>query len=187
MEDAISQKYLTLNDESIVHPSAEELVKWLTRKGGFFSHDVQIFYSDSQGYHVRAVRPLSSAAVASCPLSLTFSSRNLDPNQTDVLHVQSSLQQCQGKIPTHILTYLLLVEQRAKGEDSPWHAYIACLPPPKSMTTPLWFAEDDEAFLAGTNLAPTARERKEELHRQWENAVKVIKNLGTASPDVFDL
>ena len=187
IEGHVYQPHPTSSDDFVSHSSADALVKWLTRKGGFFSHDVQIVYNESHGFHVRAVRPLNSPTIASCPLNLTFSSLNLDPAQTEVLHVQSSLRQCKGQLPDHVLAYLLLIEQRANGEDSPWHPYIACLPRPESMTTPLWFTEEDMTFLTGTNLAPAARERKEEMHKQWEQAITVMEQLGMAATNDIDL
>lgn len=168
------------------HPLAEELVSWFVQNGGWLSPDVQIVYSDSQGHHMRALKP-TTPDVVTCPLKLTLSSLNLDPDQKEVLPITSSLQQCRGKIPDHILTYLLLIEQRNKGRDSPWHHYIACLPGPESMTTPLWFDEQDAAFLAGTSLAPAAKERKADMHQQWEHAVAVMKEVGVAWSDKVDL
>ncbi|KAJ4371493.1 hypothetical protein N0V83_004711 [Neocucurbitaria cava] len=162
------------------HPLANDLVAWFTHNGGSLSPDVQVVNSASRGFHMRAVRPLSSPVVATCPLKLTLSSLNLDPNEKEVLHVESPLRQCQGKVPNHILTYLLLFEERNKGKASPWHAYIACLPGPESMTTPLWFDDEDMTFLAGTSLAPAARERKEDMRRQFDEAVVVMQELGIA-------
>src|SRR5689334_22651390 len=111
-------------------PRAEHLVQWFIRNGGQLNPNVRVVSSESQGFHVRATAPLTSPVVVSCPLELTLSCLNLNPSQKEVWHVQSPLQQCRGKIPDHILTYLLLIEQRNLGTDSPWHAYIACLPGP---------------------------------------------------------
>jgi hypothetical protein len=168
------------------HPLADELALWFTKNGGWLSPDVHIVFSDSNGFHLRALRP-SSPLVASCPLQLTLSCLNLDPDQKHVYPITSPLQQCRGKIPDHILTYLLLIQERNKGKDSPWHIYIACLPGPDSMTTPLWFDDDDMAFLAGTSLVPAAKKRKAELFKQWEHAVSVMKQLGVSFADEVDL
>jgi hypothetical protein len=166
---------------------AQDLVHWFTQNGGYLSSDVQIAYSSSRGYHVQAARPLSSPVVVTCPLKLTLSCLNLDPQQTEVLHIVSPLQRCQGKIPDHILTYLLLIEQQRKGEKSPWYTYIRCLPGPESTTTPLWFDDKDMAFLAGTSLKPAAEERKREYFEQWEHAVGVMKEAGVALAEEIDL
>ncbi|KAF1828582.1 SET domain-containing protein [Decorospora gaudefroyi] len=168
------------------HPLVEYLVAWFTQNGGQLNGDVQIVFSDSRGFHMRVVKPFSSPVVASCPLKLTLSCLNLDPNQEEVLVVDSPLQQCRGEIPDHILTYLLLIEQRKRGNESPWHAYIACLPMPESMNTPLWFDNDDMVFLAGTSLAPAAKEKKGELHQHWEHALTVMKERGIALADGID-
>jgi hypothetical protein len=169
------------------HPLAEALVQWFTEHGGQLSDSVQVAFSDSRGFHMRAVRPLSSPVVVTCPLKLTLSCLNLDPNQKEVPCIDSPLQQCQGKIPDHILTYLLLIEQQKKGKESPWHAYISCLPGPESMTTPLWFDEDDLTFLAGTSLAPATKERKTDYYQQWEHALSVLQATGIALADEVNL
>lgn len=139
------------------------------------------------GFHMRTVRPLTSSNVVSCPLSLSLSYLNLDPNQKEVLTVDSDLSRCKGAIADHILTYLLLIEQRTKGEASPWHAYIACLPGPESMTTPIWFEDNDMAFLSGTALAPAARERKAEMLKHLEHATEVLKEHNVALANHIDM
>ncbi|KAF2036712.1 SET domain-containing protein [Setomelanomma holmii] len=168
------------------HALAEELVKWFTENGGQLSDDVELAFDDSRGFHIRATRPLCSPVVVTCPLKLTLSCLSLDPVQQEVLHIDSPLQQCRGKIPDHILTHLLLIDQRLKGRDSPWHAYIACLPGPESMTTPLWFDDDDMTFLAGTGLPPAIKEREAEYHEQWQNALEILKEIGAPLADELD-
>ncbi|KAF2849847.1 SET domain-containing protein [Plenodomus tracheiphilus IPT5] len=162
------------NDSSSL---VRNLLLWFTQNGGWLSPDVQVVYDETHGFHMLAKGPLTSPVVVSCPLRLTLSILNLDADTNQVTPVNSSLQQCRGRIPDHILTYLLLVEQRNRGEASPWHAYITCLPGSDSMTTPLWFDEDDFAFLVGTSVAPAAQERKQEIHKQWANVVAVFQQL----------
>lgn len=172
-----------LSTQSLV----EQLVNWFTNNGGHISTDVHLGYTQSHGFHLQALRPLSSPIVVSCPLKLTLSCLNLDPQQHEVLHIDSPLRQCQGKIPDHILTYLFLIEQQKKGTESPWCAYIRCLPGPESMTTPLWFDDADMAFLAGTSLVPAAKERRLEYHQQWEHALSVLKEASIALADEITL
>ncbi|KAH6633360.1 hypothetical protein C7974DRAFT_392629 [Boeremia exigua] len=167
------------------HPLTEDLLSWFTQNGGWLSPDVQVVYNESQGRHMRALRP-TTPEVVTCPLRLTLSSLNLDPDQKEVLPITSPLQQCRGRLPDHILTYLLLIEQRIKGKESPWHSYIACLPGPESMTTPLWFDDKDVAFLAGTSLSPALKERKADYQKQSEDAVSVMKEVGVSWADQVD-
>ncbi|KAL5118504.1 hypothetical protein ACEQ8H_003519 [Pleosporales sp. CAS-2024a] len=169
-----------------MHPKAAALVRWFTQHGGQLSGHVHIAFSESRGFHVRATAPLSSAPVVTCPLKLSLSCLNLDPAQHHVTYIDSCLQPCQGKIPDHILTYLVLIEQRLKGQASPWHAYIACLPSPATMTTPLWFDEQDWAFLAGTSLAPAAKERRSDYFQQWQQAHALLQDAGLPWADQVD-
>lgn len=175
------------DEERGIHPMTEALVSWFTENGGQLSSDVQIACSHSRGFHMRAVRPLKSPVVVTCPLKLTLSCLNLDPSQTEVLRIDSCLQPCQGQIPDHILTYLLLIEQLKKGKESPWHVYIACLPRAENLTTPLWFDDQDMALLAGTSLAPAVKERKSSYQQQWEQALSVMRGAGIALADEIDL
>jgi hypothetical protein len=185
--DSAAHMPQSLDEPYSSHRLAEALVHWFTEHGGQLSDDVQVAFSDSRGFHVRAVRSLTTPVVVTCPLNLTLSCLNLDLNQKEVLYIDSPLQQCKGKIPDHILTYLLLIEQRKKGEASPWHAYISCLPGLESMTTPLWFDEEDLAFVVGTSLAPAAKERQKEYQQQWEHALSVMKDAEIALADEVDL
>jgi hypothetical protein len=175
------------DDDFGPHPLAEDLVQWFTQNGGKLSQDVQVVYSSFRGFHMRAMGPLHTPAVVTCPLKLTLSCLNLDPKQQDTIQIDSPLQHLRSKIPDYILPYLLLIEQRQKGPDSPWHAYITCLPELQSMTTPLCFNEDDLKFLAGTSLAPATRERKSEYHRQWEHAKLVMTEARIALADTTTL
>lgn len=186
-EESAGQRRQTLDDSFGTHPLADELVHWFTQHGGLISPDVQVVHSRFRGFHMRATGQLHTPAVVTCPLKITLSRLNLDPNQQEVIHIDSALQIIRGKIPDHILTYLLLVEQRQKGQDSPWHAYIACLPELQSMTTPLCFDDEDFEFLSGTSLAPAAKERKSEYHCQWEHAVNVMTETGIALADTITM
>lgn len=165
------------NQELDVSSSIPNLLSWFTEGGGWVSPDVEVVYNDSHGFHMLAKGPLHAALLLSCPLRLSLSILNLESDRNQVLPIDSTLQHCRGKIPDHILAHLLLIEQRNRGAASPWHAYITCLPGPESMTTPLWFHEEDAAFLAGTGLAPAAQERKRDLCREWDNVVAVFHEL----------
>lgn len=166
---------------------AENLVQWFIQNGGQLSTDVRVAYSQSRGYHLQAERPLSSPVVVTCPLKLTLSCLNLDSQQREVLHIDSPLLLCRGKIPQHILTCLVLIEQEKKGKASPWHAYIRCLPGPDSLTTPLWFDDQDMAFLSGTSLAPAAKERKSDYRQHWDHALSVMREASLALADEVTL
>ena len=168
------------------HLLAERLVQWFRKNGGVLSPDVEIRFSDADGFHCRASKPLCSGVVATCPLSLTLSYLSLDRTESSVLHVDSSLEKCLGQVPNHVLTYLLLIEQKAKKTASPWSPYLACLPKPESMTTPLWFDAEDMRCLAGTNLAWETKVKLDQLTGEWTQAAEAMQRLGI-SADTFSL
>ena len=158
----------------------ERLVHWFKTNGGELSPDVEIVFSDARGYHCRAVRRLSSAVVAKCPLSLTLSYLNLDRAQSIVPYVESPLAKCLGQVPNNVLTSLFLVEQRLRPDKDrlKWYPYIACLPEPTSMTTPLWFDDEDMQCLAGTNLARETSVKLDQLTQEWNHAKEVLEKVG---------
>ncbi|KAF1977508.1 SET domain-containing protein [Bimuria novae-zelandiae CBS 107.79] len=166
-------------DSGDVSP-VERLVHWFKTNGGELSPDVDIAFSESSGYHCRAKRRLGSAVVAKCPLSLTLSYLNLDHAQSIVPHVESPLVECVGQVPNHVLTYLLLVEQRRHPNQDrmKWYPYIACLPEPGSMTTPLWFDNEDLKCLTGTNLARETSVKLDQLTKEWNQANNVLERVG---------
>lgn len=168
------------------HP-AEALLAWFSLHKGWFNPDVRIIFDDSHGFHVVAAKPLSSPTVATCPLSLAFSYLSLDHSQTVVPHVHSPLQRCLGQVPDYVLNYLFLVEQRCLGDKSPWHPYIACLPGPETMATPIWFTDEDMEYLQGTNLMQATKDRQKGLQDQWERAQSVMNASGITMPSSFNL
>ncbi|KAF2449464.1 SET domain-containing protein [Karstenula rhodostoma CBS 690.94] len=167
------------NGKSVDVSPVERLVRWFITHGGELSADVDIAFDPSSGYHCRATRTLSSPVVARCPLGLTLSHLNLDHTQSWVPRVESPLAKCIGRIPNNVLTYLLLVEQRLHTDRNSlkWHPYIACLPEPSAMTTPLWFDHEDMQCLAGTNLARETSVKLDRLTEEWHQAKEVMRSL----------
>jgi hypothetical protein len=171
------------------HPQAELLVEWFKANAGWLTPDVQIACNDSSGLHLRAIRPLSSPVIVTCPVKLTLSHLNLDKSQSIVRHVDSPLGKFLGVLPNHVLTRLLLIEQRhlAKNGEGLWYPYIACLPEPEAMTASIWFDDDDKEYLAGTNLAGATKSTLTILAEEWEHAVTVLRNAKVSIPGLSDL
>ena len=76
---------------------------------------------------------------------------------------------------------LLLLHERARGDSSPWHPYIAMIPPVIDAAATCFTAEEADALLAGTALAAAAREAEEDLARLGA----ALRNLRARYPDVF--
>jgi len=170
-------------------PQAQPLVDWFKANAGWLNPEVQIAYHESTGFHLRAIRPISSPVIVTCPLQLTLSYLNLDTTQSVVQHVESPLSKYLGVLPNHVLTRLLLIEQRylAKQGEGLWRPYIACLPEPEAMTASIWFDDDDMQCLAGTNLAAATRSTLAVLTEEWEHVVEVLRDANLPIPDLLDL
>lgn len=170
------------------HP-AEALRSWFSHNGGWLNPDVRIIFDDtgSNGFYLVAAKPLSSPTVARCPLRLTLSFLCLDHRQDVVAHVDSPLQKCLGKVPDFVLNYLFLMEQHCHGKYSKWHPYIACLPEPETMNTPIWFTDEDVKYLEGTNLLQATKARQQGLREQWAHAQSVMNEVGVTMPSECSL
>jgi hypothetical protein len=167
---------------------AEALQSWFSHNGGWLNPHVRVVFDDTgaNGFHVIAATALSSPAVARCPIRLTLSFLCLDDKQDVVAHVDSPLQKCLGKVPDFVLNYLFLMEQRCSGKRSTWHPYIACLPEPETMNTPIWFTDEDMEYLKGTNLLQASKDRQQGLSEQWAHAQSVMNQVGVTMPSQFN-
>jgi len=79
---------------------ARQLISWFSHNGGYLSSDIQLAHDDSHGFHVVAAGPLSSPVLVSCPLKLTLSVLNLEPDRHDIRSVDSPLQPAEARFPT---------------------------------------------------------------------------------------
>ena len=185
--DGLPTRQVSMDVETI--PQIERLVEWFRANAGWLSPDVQIAYNDSSGFHLCALRTLTTPVVVTCPVKLTLSHLNLDPTQSAVTHVDSPLGKFLGVLPSHVLTRLLLVEQRhlAQQGKGQWYPYIACLPEPEAMTASIWFDDDDMDGLAGTNLAAATRSTLAVLTEEWEHAVEILRDANLSIPGLLDL
>ncbi|ORY13089.1 hypothetical protein BCR34DRAFT_600206 [Clohesyomyces aquaticus] len=165
-------------DHQNVQDPAKNAHDWFIRNGGQLHHQVEIAQSKTSGFHVRASAKVSSPTVAVCPYKLTISYLNLDHSKDYVRHVHSDLQKCLGRVPDHVLSYLLLIEQRTLREKSFWYPYIACLPLPEDMSTPVWFTPEDMKYLDGTNLVHATSEQHRLWGDEWRDAQLALDEAG---------
>ncbi|KAF2205544.1 SET domain-containing protein [Delitschia confertaspora ATCC 74209] len=162
---------------SVTDP-AGKLLNWFVANQGYINQHVKFVHDDSRGFHVRAAQSLQAPTVVTCPLSLTLSSLNLDPSPTAVRHVDSDLHKFRATLPERILSVLLLIEQASLGEKSFWYPYIACLPPSESLSTPLYFTNEDLRWLEGTNLLKATEERRKVWREEWKAACNMLREGG---------
>ncbi|KAF2866922.1 hypothetical protein BDV95DRAFT_647975 [Massariosphaeria phaeospora] len=159
---------------------ADTLREWFLENGGWLNPDVDVKFNEERGYHICAAKPLSSFHVATCPIALTLSHLNLDPDQKHVPFVGGPLQKCYGKIPNEVLTYLLILEEyHAEPRSARWGPYFDALPPPSAMTNTLHFSWEDMHFLEATNLRQATLDRKEHLFKAWRQAMNMFATMGS--------
>ncbi|KAH7135847.1 hypothetical protein B0J11DRAFT_576404 [Dendryphion nanum] len=171
------------------NPRISKLVDWFVRTGGWLHPDVSIAQDPSGSYHVIAASDLDSrdyVSLARGHIRSTLSYLNLDQGQSIVPHINSPLQKCLGKIPNHVLTYLFLVEQLKVKAESFWEPYLACLPRPADMTTPLWFSDEDGAYMQGTPLMNSIAAQRDALQKEWSAARLVMAECSLAEEKIYE-
>ncbi|KAJ9635134.1 hypothetical protein H2199_008620 [Coniosporium tulheliwenetii] len=85
--------------------------------------------------------------------------------------------------PIHVVSYFTLIEQRLMGIDSFWAPYISCLPKESNLNTPLFFSDEDQQWLLGTNLLPAAQARHTQWKSEWEAARDALREQNVEGRD----
>ncbi|KAJ3332795.1 hypothetical protein HDU93_008923 [Gonapodya sp. JEL0774] len=88
-----------------------------------------------------------------------------------------------------LLLTLALLHERSLGPSSPWHSYLASLPPSVPLALPLWSLHDISLLLKGTEAEKREREQREEVERVYREVVQpmVHECEGTFVPkEAFD-
>ncbi|EON69035.1 hypothetical protein W97_08348 [Coniosporium apollinis CBS 100218] len=88
-----------------------------------------------------------------------------------------------GYAPVHVVSYFTLIEQRLMGIDSFWAPYIRCLPKESKLNTPLFFSDEDQQWLLGTNLLPAAQSRHAQWRSEWEAACHALHDQDVEARD----
>ncbi|KAF2749411.1 SET domain-containing protein [Sporormia fimetaria CBS 119925] len=160
-----------------------DLTTWFENNGGRLNPDVEIAHNAASGFHMRAKRQLHAPFdVITCPLNLSLSVLNIKPDQTWVRCVPSPLAACLDKLPLHVLTRLVLIEHLVLEEESDWYPYISLLPEVEDVVSALW-SEDD--CLEDTPLPQARRARRNELRKEWRQALSVMAAVGMAGTDTY--
>lgn len=86
-------------------------------------------------------------------------------------------------LPRHLIesigpdesTTFFLMGQYLKGELGFWYPYIQSLPRPEDLTTPLFFEDEDLAWLAMTSLAASRERRLQIWKTNYEKGFSILK------------
>lgn len=162
---------------------AERLLTWFKSKGGYLHPSVIIEHTAAHGFRLIAKEPLpENTDFVTCPLALTLSQLNLDPEEQYVPHYDSKLPLLRGKVPDHVLGYLLLIEQFVLKEKSLWHPYIDALPGKRDVPTPLW---RNSVYYKNTPLENAREERLRSLREDHKHALSAMTEANMRSSDLY--
>lgn len=162
----------------------ERLLDWFQKNGGWLNPSVEIANNEEHGFHMRAKQNLQGPFdVVKCPLKLTLSHLNLDPNQKWVPYHRSPLQACLGKLPDRVVAYLLLIEQLVLGDDSPWAQYIDCLPDDKDF---IYSTTKSYPNFETTALRNAKSKKLQDYEREHREALSVMAEVGMSGSETYD-
>jgi hypothetical protein len=82
-------------------------------------------------------------------------------------------------------TAFFLMGQYLKAENGFWHPYIRSLPRPDELTTPLFYSDDDLAWLNMTSLAAAREQRLQIWRANYEKGVACLRELQFEDVDVY--
>jgi len=68
------------------------------------------------------------------------------------------------------------MEEFLRGEESGWWSYIRMLPQPggEGLDTPMWYGEEDCAWIRGTNLEGASVARAKQWRGEYEECVGIL-------------
>jgi hypothetical protein len=164
-----------------------DLKQWSNTHGISLHPSVDIKYNESKGFHLCALEsnPLDQEKgnwVASCPHAASLSVLNAvaqeDPSFPLRSNIGSVLSQ---KCSKTTIAHFLLIEQYLLGDKSFWAPYLKALPQPGSLSTPLYFSDDDRRWLAGTNLLKAVQLRESRWKEDCDKGIKALTEAGVDS------
>ena len=158
-------------------PAMQCLLSWFSTNGGFLHQNVEVASGSVDGYHLLVKNGCSVSSrdcILSCPRELTFSIFNLREKIYPWLDQLKLKWHDALEVPTRFF----LMEQYLIKEGSFWWPYIQTIPQPnneKGLQTPLYYEQDDLAWIHGTNLDGGRNHRTLIWREQYEGSMLVLK------------
>ena len=155
-----------------------DLTDWVVEHGGLINEHLELTSDPSAGYSFR-VRARGSVIHAdrpllSCPYALSISYLNtLDraPFHSRAAPFPTAFLR---EVSPHTVTVFFLCQQFLLGQRSFWWPYIRTLPAPDQrdrLGTPLYFTDEDQLWIKGTNLHPARADRERDWREQFDRGV----------------
>ncbi|EDO03510.1 hypothetical protein SS1G_05991 [Sclerotinia sclerotiorum 1980 UF-70] len=162
----------------------QHLVQWTTRSGAYLHPDVEIYKDAVTGLSFKAQKTIPpQTSIVRCSYQISLSYLNAVGNYSQFPSTEpfpiEFLETLKQDDP-NIIGHFFLMQQYLKCEKSPWWQYIRLLPQPgdpKSLGIPIWWPEEDQKFLAGTNAGPPLQKREQMWRDQWKKGVVLLREL----------
>jgi hypothetical protein len=172
------------------------LHEWVLQHGGRLDDRTQFARDDQRGVHIQ-VKPDQSAnlprktCVIKLPLALTMS--YFDAIDYRLPGDEASFSSHGVVFPKPFMTSIgseettafFLMGQYLKAENGFWHPYIRSLPRPDELTTPLFYSDDDLAWLNMTSLAAAREQRLQIWRANYEKGVACLRELQFEDVDAY--
>ncbi|WVQ71041.1 hypothetical protein IAR50_000566 [Cryptococcus sp. DSM 104548] len=171
-----------------------DLIEWLTANGGYFHPSAELRKDDTTGMSVFSNAPLGAdEKYVSCPFDLAVTCELATKAICAVAKVQEKdLVWPAGTVKEgeewsermRICAYLGLHWVYEDKPNEEWPAalahqkYLASLPLPEELTTPLYYDENELNLLQGTNLLGAVQDRKKEWSAESQALRTVLKEEG---------
>lgn len=179
------------------------LENWVIQHGGRLHNDVEFSHDEQLGMHLQAKPTATSGKISpgTCvmkiPIELTmsfFDAIDYKPEDhhqhkqhdggTNTDAAKTSPFASHGVVlPKHLIqsigpeetTAFFLMGQYLRGKEGFWYPYIQSLPGPEELTTPLYFGDEDLAWLNMTSLAATREQRLQIWKANYEKGYSILR------------
>lgn len=171
-------------------------MQWFTKNGGQIGPSAELTWTKEEGTLFRATSSITQDSnskdpvlLCKCPYALTLSHLNvsdISSNRVRNCAGSSPIAGLVDKVEDSTVSYFFLVEQKALGAESFWHAYIDLLPAEDDLCTPLWFSDEDLVWLLGTNMHTSGDDeskspvmlRRKLWKEQWTRGCEILAGEG---------
>ncbi|OJJ49053.1 hypothetical protein ASPZODRAFT_91268 [Penicilliopsis zonata CBS 506.65] len=183
------------------------LLDWVIKNGGHMHESAQIARDERRGVHVQVKRswpaPVArETRIIQTPLGVTMSYFNAighrlgggeeeeeeeEANMTFSMHGLNLPRGFVDAVGPEETTAFFLMGQYLRGTEGFWFPYIRTLPQPGSLTTPLYYGEEDGdlTWLQGTSLMAARAQRMQVWKEKFENASKILGEEGFEDADRY--
>ena len=170
----------SLNDEKSAGRAArrQTLLLWFEAHGGIFGEQIEITSGSSLGYYLivkEGQNLVPGSCIVSCPKVLTLSYLNALSSEFSEGQSLAFPLNFTMNVDPHVVVRFFLMEQYLLKTESFWWPYIQLLPSPQrpeSLSTPMWYSEEDVVWIRGTNLQQAVQDRERSWRAEYKDGLR---------------